>query len=113
MNESYGNVIEVKAFYHAPSDLTQIVVRKKSQDGKVWFAKPVEFEPLEPNTYQQPHFLIGTHELQILMDSIWECGIRPSQGSGSAGSLAATERHLADMQKLVWALLSNQGVQHE
>jgi hypothetical protein len=29
------------------------------------------------------------------------CGIRTSEGSGSAGSLAATERHLADMRAIV------------
>ena len=31
-----------------------------------------------------------------------QCGIRPSEGSGSAGSLAATERHLHDMRALVF-----------
>jgi len=38
---------------------------------------------------------------QELMDSLWQCGIRPSEGSGSAGSLAATQGHLLDMRKLV------------
>lgn len=41
-------------------------------------------------------------ELQQLMDEIWAAGIRPTEGSGSAGSLAATERHLADMRALVF-----------
>lgn len=39
---------------------------------------------------------------QELMDSLWECGLRPSEGAGSAGALAATERHLKDMQRLVF-----------
>lgn len=39
---------------------------------------------------------------QALMDELWRCDIRPSEGSGSAGSLAATERHLKDMQRLVF-----------
>ena len=43
---------------------------------------------------------------QELMDSLWECGLRPSEGSGSAGSLKATENHLSDMQKLSWRLLT-------
>jgi hypothetical protein len=30
------------------------------------------------------------------------CGLRPSEGTGSAGALAATERHLKDMQRLVF-----------
>lgn len=39
---------------------------------------------------------------QQLMDELWLCGLRPTEGSGSAGSLAATERHLADMRRLVF-----------
>lgn len=39
---------------------------------------------------------------QELMDSLWQCGLRPSEGSGSAGALAATERHLADMRQIAF-----------
>ena len=39
---------------------------------------------------------------QQLIDDLWDCGLRPSEGSGSAGQLAATERHLKDMQQLVF-----------
>jgi hypothetical protein len=39
---------------------------------------------------------------QSLVDQLWQAGIMPSQGSGSAGSLAATERHLEDMRSLVF-----------
>ena len=39
---------------------------------------------------------------QDIMDQLWQCGIRPSEGTGSAGSLKATQMHLADMQKLVF-----------
>lgn len=39
---------------------------------------------------------------QELMDQLWQAGLRPSEGSGGAGSLAATERHLADMRALVF-----------
>lgn len=35
---------------------------------------------------------------QELIDELWACGLRPTEGSGSAGSLAATERHLQDMR---------------
>jgi hypothetical protein len=43
---------------------------------------------------------------QQLMDDIWECGLRPSEGTGSAGSLAATQRHLDDMRKIVFHKLN-------
>lgn len=38
---------------------------------------------------------------QELMDSLWQCGFRPTEGTGSAGSLAATQAHLKDMRTLV------------
>ena len=41
-------------------------------------------------------------DAQTLMDDLWKCGLRPTEGAGSAGSLAATERHLADMKRLVF-----------
>jgi len=41
-------------------------------------------------------------EAQALMDRLWSAGLRPSEGSGSAGALEATERHLADLRRLVF-----------
>jgi hypothetical protein len=38
---------------------------------------------------------------QELMDDLFRCGIRPSSGKGSSGQLAATEKHLSDMRKIV------------
>lgn len=49
-----------------------------------------------------PTFRLESHQAQRLMDGLWECGLRPSEGTGSAGSLAATERHLSDMQRIVF-----------
>jgi len=41
-------------------------------------------------------------QAQELMDRLWAAGIRPTEGKGSAGALAATERHLEDMRRLVF-----------
>ena len=40
-----------------------------------------------------------------LIDELWSAGLRPSEGTGSAGSLAATERHLADMRAFAFHAL--------
>lgn len=45
---------------------------------------------------------ISMENAQSLMDELWQCGIRPSEGTGSAGALAATQKHLEDMRKLVF-----------
>lgn len=42
---------------------------------------------------------------QELMDDLWAAGIRPSEGTGSAGSLKATEYHLDDMRNIALTLL--------
>lgn len=46
---------------------------------------------------------------QQLMDELWTCGIRPSEGQGSAGAMAATRDHLKDMQRIAFMLLEDGG----
>jgi len=52
-----------------------------------------------------PTVRIDIDEAQTLMDDLWHAGIRPTEGTGSAGSLRATEKHLADMRSIVFAKL--------
>lgn len=53
----------------------------------------------------EPTCTINRTEAQVLMDDLWACGIRPTEGAGSAGSLKATERHLEDMRRIAFELL--------
>jgi len=52
-------------------------------------------------SYVPPTLSLTQIQAQSLMDHLWQCGLRPTEGTGSAGSLAATERHLADMRTIV------------
>lgn len=61
-------------------------------------AEPLVFRELTLGALVDPCARLEQDEAQQLMDELWRCGLRPSEGSGSAGALAATERHLADMQ---------------
>jgi hypothetical protein len=65
-------------------------------------ASPVEFVEQREDHRVEPFMSLHLTAAQELMDELWRCGLRPSEGSGSAGSLAATERHLADMRRLVF-----------
>lgn len=47
-----------------------------------------------------PTMSLTPQQAQELMDSMWQSGLRPSDGTGSAGQLAATENHLKDMRKI-------------
>lgn len=59
----------------------------------------------------EPALSFANDEAQRLMDELWHCGFRPSEGSGSAGSLAATERHLADMKAIAKGALKKIGIE--
>jgi hypothetical protein len=77
------------------------------------YVKRAELElvtPDNPNPVIPPVAVIEDRETQMLMDQLWDCGLRPSEGSGSAGALAATERHLADLRRL---LLKRAGIQEK
>lgn len=58
--------------------------------------------PVNAGISVEPTFSLSVEAAQILMDDLWNCGLRPSEGSGSAGALAATQRHLEDMRTLVF-----------
>ncbi|MFA7333497.1 MAG: hypothetical protein WC130_04295 [Kiritimatiellia bacterium] len=49
-----------------------------------------------------PVMHLSAPQAQMLMDDLWNCGLRPSEGTGSAGALAAVQEHLKDMRKIVF-----------
>lgn len=65
-------------------------------------AQPVVMVDSDPAIHTEPMLIVDMQDAQHLMDELWNCGLRPTEGTGSAGSLAATERHLADMRRLVF-----------
>lgn len=78
-------------------------------DGNVSVANSVNYSTHDPTDWSQvgrpaPIGLRMT-DAQQLMDELWRAGLRPSEGTGSAGSLAATERHLADMKTIAFHAL--------
>lgn len=76
-------------------------------------AQPVVFVERKPNEFIGEHdamLRLRIEEAQSLMDELWQCGLRPSEGTGSAGALAATQKHLEDMQGIAIGLLRKDGV---
>lgn len=69
---------------------------------KCFTAKPIEFEEKEIFTETPPSLMIPTESGQQLMDDLWQAGLRPSEGTGSAGALAAVEKHLSDMRTIAF-----------
>ena len=82
------------------------IARKQRVVGPVkWEALTASWSPMsdEDGGYSPhaPTLRMDYGLAQLLMDQLWKCGLRPKEGAGSAGAMAATERHLADLQKLI------------
>jgi len=71
-------------------------------------AKNILFEVGEAGVEVQPVCSLSPEHAQQLMDDLWVCGLRPSEGTGSAGALKATQDHLADMRKLVFSMVEKE-----
>ena len=65
-------------------------------------AAEIVWADYEEGTRTEPLLVFDGTQAQKLMDQLWDCGIRPTAGAGSAGAMAATERHLEDMRRLVF-----------
>lgn len=76
-------------------------------NGQVMVAQPVVFSPPVDDSvmFTDPMLRMPVASAQNLMDELWSAGLRPTEGAGSAGSLAATERHLADMKAIAFHTL--------
>jgi hypothetical protein len=70
-------------------------------------ATSVSFAPFADGEYTEPRplFEISSEGAQRLIDALWQCGLRPTQGKQSEGVTAAQARHLEDMRALTFAKL--------
>lgn len=86
--EDYGNSIGL-SFQSGKGDSLSVATN-------IEFHPLAEGEPIEATAH------IDTETAQGLMDELWDCGLRPTQGKGSAGQLDAVKYHLEDMRALVF-----------
>jgi len=68
-------------------------------------ADQIVFSEANEGIHHEPTLRLKYGEAQNIMDELWSCGLRPTEGSGSAGSLKATENHLSDMRKIAFEVL--------
>jgi hypothetical protein len=96
------------------TDSISLYLRERPGDGSTLFAAPAQMVAMSSDPRvggSDPFVRITYDEAQRLVDELWQCGIRPSEGTGSAGSLAATERHLADIRNVAFGAIRNVGVE--
>ena len=94
---------KVKTFIRAQSApwRSAVEIFIGDRDGKTR-VKEIVLERLEEGVAHPPSFMLDNETAQTLMDDLWNCGLRPTEGAGTAGAMRATERHLQDMRTLVF-----------
>lgn len=68
-------------------------------------ALPVQYRVVtkeDEGLVPMPTLQLKIQEAQELVDALWAAGVRPTEGIGSSGSLAATQKHLEDMRHIVF-----------
>ena len=70
--------------------------------GVVYLAQPLVMTQTAPDQETQPFMRLGPNHAQQLMDELYRCGVRPTEGAGSVGQLGAVQSHLSDMRRLVF-----------
>lgn len=99
--------MEIRAFKSFSRGRGKIQLWIGASDGKtIYDSEPVVITQVKPeDIYTRdtvPSLELDAAEAQILMDNLWDCGLRPSEGTGSAGALSAVQKHLDDMRKIVF-----------
>lgn len=84
---------------------------ERLHSGRIAVARNMVFEEIDEDDFVgEGAIFLPIDAAQQLIDELWNCGLRPSEGTGSAGSLAATERHLQDMKAIAIGALEKIGV---
>lgn len=96
---------EIRANRTPWQDVIELAIIKRNTNGNIAIAEPLIMRTLDKSEIIQPTLSLRIDEAQIMIDELWRVGLRPSEGTGSAGSLAATERHLKDMQTITMKIL--------
>lgn len=94
----YGKFFELHVAFDCSHDTTSL-------------SKPLEFDQVEREIYaghRPPALELSPTDAQALMDELYRAGIRPTRMESSAGALAATERHLKDMQAIAFGVLATE-----
>jgi hypothetical protein len=103
----HGTKIIIIAEKSIASNATNIYVGKVDNAARKFYEGEIVFKPKEEGMRSAPTMSFeytDDPQLQQLMDSLWNSGIRPTE-IGTAGQLAATVAHLKDMQKIAFKFL--------
>jgi hypothetical protein len=104
MERVKGDIISPHIRLHRPDfrNVLDVYIKAEIVGLKQSYAKSLTFEDVPDNVLVLPCMSLDAEGAQRLMDDLWHCGVRPTEGTGSAGSLKATQNHLADLKKILF-----------
>jgi len=102
--------LEVRASLELWNDAVALLFRIRGQLGapNQYGSNIIMSQIDDPAVSIPPTCVLEMTAAQSLMDQLWQCGLRPTEGSGSAGALRAVESHRDDLRKL---LFHKEGIQ--
>jgi hypothetical protein len=99
-------MIETRCQYSFLCHSIDLFVLDRDENGKaVKLAPPVVPVEYEFEMVKEPTIRLHLEQAQALMDQLWQCGLRPTEGSGSAGSLSQAENHIESLKRIAFKLV--------
>lgn len=96
------HILVIPEFSHY-SGLLSLHLVKKVADRNMAVAEAMTFRVYEPGEQTNPAPVQLTHsEAQELIDRLWACGLRPTEGKGTAGLIEAMKEHIGDLRKVAF-----------
>ena len=79
-------------------DGVNLLVIQKSH-GKTGVGRTIVMHDVPLGQTVEPTCHIDNDAAQALMDDLWNCGIRPTEGAGTAGAMKAAQDNLKDLRE--------------
>ena len=73
-----------------------------------WQFASVEWKTISENDITaeiRPLLALRMEQAQVLMDDLWNAGVRPTEGAGSAGAMRAAQDHIKDLRTVAFKAL--------
>lgn len=90
----------IELLIYSRNDSNGLIIPGKLKDGVALKDRDIQGMEIEPT------ISIPRDSAQTLLDDLWNCGLRPTDGVDSPGELRATKYHLEDMRKLLDRILN-------
>jgi hypothetical protein len=105
--DKYSHRLEIQPQYNAWSQSVEFYILVLDHSGKP-VGRVADLIVKDFETFaspSDPSFSLQPQKAQELADRLWQAGFQPAAANGSAGQLAAVNKHLEDMRTIAFSTL--------